>query len=114
MALISKPQTIVELLRLPEYLVESLHAAVKMVPAVVDWKIIFSAVQHKLSAADSIAVTSDERSEISRAVEESFQRVVTQNYIAEIASSIRDVDSGDDAAIIDDLHFHGLIVRQGE
>src|SRR6266567_2512874 len=85
-----------------------------MVLAVIGCERILDAVQNKFSSRNPISVPADERAEISRKMQISVERVVTQHDVVNLPISIRHIDRNDDSAIVRNLYFYSLIVIQRE
>ena len=86
----------------------------KMVLAIIPGQRIGLAVQTESSMANAVRISPDQRAEISRSVQISFQRFMAEHDVAELAIAIRNIDGGDDSAIVRDPYFHPLIIGQRE
>ena len=110
----SKAKTLIGIRGVPNHLVETFYATMKVIDAVVDCERVFDTIQGEPSARQAISVPSDQGAEKSRAVQISLQRVVAHDHIAEYAVPIRHFDRGDDPAVVNNSDFHSAIVGQSE
>src|SRR5207247_2115516 len=93
-ASIAELKSVVRFFWSPHGFVESLDPAVKMIPAIVDWQGILDAVQDKSSARNAIRMTSDQRAEVSRTIQISFQGIVAKHHVVDVSICVRHIDRG--------------------
>ena len=99
-------------LGIPNLLVEAYDTAVKSVFAIVNSQGIVHAVQSELALADTVAKATDSGTQVAVIDFITFHGVITQDNILYLAVLVGNTDGTDDAAIVQNLHFHALAVLE--
>jgi hypothetical protein len=101
------------LLGAPDDLVETLHAAVEVVGAVVRREGVLFAVEGELALGDAVGVAAGDGAEERVAGEVAVEVLEAEDDVAGVAVLVRHVQLGDDAAVVGDLGDDAVLVGEG-
>src|SRR5215813_10722295 len=105
-------QNVIAFLCGPNAFVEAIETTVKMVRAVVFWKLIHDAIHSESTLRDAIRVTSNQSAEVAWIADVIFERPKAEYDVAEKAIAIRRPQRRDGATVGDDGHLISAIVRE--
>jgi len=89
LAEVREVQNVLAFLRGPNAFVETVEAAMKMVPVIISWKLILDTVQSESTVGDAIRVTSNQRTKVKWIAGVIIQRIETEDDVSECAIAIR-------------------------
>lgn len=81
---------------------------------VIGGKLVFFAIEEKLTIGDPVAVAADGDTEVFRVVEPRGEAVLSEGDVRELAITVRRFDGGDEGSVFAELHLDPVGIPQGE